>query len=206
MIMRMTPAIRFCTKLGIWAPPKCFASAPIPMVATLGSTMNSATLRITPSTIPTVMTAFISLSPKRRTSHFSKRVSGSSVSIPFMAALSSRLAKESFIISTIFTHPRIMGKFQNLFFFLMDVNFEFLTSILPSGRRTARDTSSPLFIITPSSTACPPTFPRRSFFSFFIVLYYPFGCSQCCYCGRICRSRDILYTSELLQSRCLCRI
>ena len=45
-----------------------------------------------------------------------------------------------------------------------------MTVIAPLGRRQAVAVRDPAFIITPSSTACPPTWLRRQFFGFFSLM------------------------------------
>ncbi len=119
------------------------------------------------------ITIFISLSPNLRCSHLSNFDSGSISSSPSIWVLSFRVEKLSRIISTILTQPRIRGKFKNLFFLRADTKVLFFSAMVPSSFRTAKATLSPLFIITPSSTAWPPTLPRRQFFSFFTLISIP---------------------------------
>ena len=70
--------------------------------------------------------------------------------------------KERIIDSIKFTNPRTMGMRKKECFFFAETNLEFFVTVVPSSLRTVSATLSPLFIITPSSTAWPPTLPRFS--------------------------------------------
>ena len=123
----------------------------MPFVAYVGSRKNSPTESTSARIIEIgIITTIIDL-PNFFLSHFSNLVSSSSV--PSISPDFERVEKESFIISMKFIAPRNMGIFRNLCFFLTETNESFCFSIDPSGLRTAMQTLSPLFIITPSSTA-----------------------------------------------------
>ena len=122
-----------------------------------GRTMKIAIAMITENTITTAIKAFSSFSPNTRSKNCSN-FPGS----PASSSSSKKLAENvrdlipSTMESTKLNIPRTNGREKNFTFSPMLIYVSFLTSISPSGLRTAVAYSSPFFIITPSITACPP--------------------------------------------------
>ena len=160
----------------------------MPAVAQIGKNTKSKTERARPRITEIIITKSMILAPNFFASHFSN-LDGSSSSSPIASAEAPSVLTLNTIDSTKLTTPRIRGRLKNLHFDLMETKLLSTTARVPSSFLQVVTVRSPAFIITPSSTAWPPTLPRRSgqaallqdfsHFSFFIALYiflsYPFG-------------------------------
>ena len=133
----------------------------MPAVTQMGRKINSSADRPRPSIRETTITTSVSFRPSLSDSHFSN-LEGSSSSSPRASADAPSVLKLNSIDSTKETTPRIRGRSNSLFFCLTDTNSSSVTTRLPSSFRQVVTIRLPAFIITPSSTACPPTLPSLS--------------------------------------------
>ena len=174
------PSTRAVATACIASPPKREISAFIPAVIHIGSKRKSPTARSSPRITDTTRTRSVRRTLSFSASHLSKREGSSTSSRSMASADAPSVFTLRAIISAKFTTPRTNGRFKILYFFLIEVNESSVTAREPSDLRQVVTAREPAFIITPSSTACPPTLLRRqqsegSSFLYFSFIAVPFG-------------------------------